>query len=112
MKHSVLGTAAISALVGLAGSTTPIIAQQALPPLMKQLNNGNWLPQKEAEALRDELFYQRAVHAYMTMQPALNVIGMRDGSEATFGKGYNVLPIWKERMDSRAWVPTPNADVI
>src|SRR6185503_169993 len=56
--------------------------------------------------------YQRAVHAYMTMLPALNTIGMRDGSEATFGKGYNVLPIWKDRMDARAWVPTPNADVI
>jgi hypothetical protein len=46
------------------------------------------------------------------MQSALNVIGMRDGSEAEFGAGYNVLPIWKDRMDSRAWVPTPNADVI
>lgn len=46
------------------------------------------------------------------MLPALNIIGMRDGSEATFGKGYNILPIWKDRMDSRAWVPTPNADVI
>ena len=46
------------------------------------------------------------------MLPALNVIGMRDGSEATFGAGYNILPIWKDRMDSRAWVPTPNADVI
>lgn len=82
------------------------------PPLVKQINDGNWLPQQDAEALRDELYYQRAIHAYMTMQPALNVIGMRDGSEAAFGKGYNVLPIWKERMDSRAWVPTPNADVI
>jgi hypothetical protein len=82
------------------------------PPLIRQLNNGNWLPEEEAEALRDELFYQRAIHAYMTMQPALNVIGMRDGSEAKFGKGYNVLPIWKQRMDSRTWVPTPNADVI
>lgn len=86
--------------------------QPAAPPLVKQLNNGNWLPQKEAEDLRDELFYQRAVHAYMTMLPALNTIGMRDGSEATFGKGYNVLPIWKDRMDARTWVPTPNADVI
>ncbi len=37
---------------------------------------------------------------------------MRDGSEAVFGKGYNVLPIWKDRMDARTWVPTPNADVI
>jgi hypothetical protein len=82
------------------------------PPLVKQINNGNWLPQYEAEALRDELFYQRAVLAYQTMLPALNTIGMRDGSEAIFGKGYNVLPIWKDRMDSRTWVPTPNADVI
>jgi hypothetical protein len=94
-------------------SLSPVLAQDTpAPPLIKQLNNGNWLPKEEAEALRDELFYQRAVHAYMTMLPALNVIGMRDGSEAAFGKGYNVLPIWKDRMDSRAWVPTPNADVI
>src|SRR5215468_6967838 len=86
--------------------------ETAVPPLIKQVNNGNWLPQKEAEDLRDELFYQRAVHTYITMLPALNTIGMRDGSEAVFGKGYNVLPIWKDRMDARTWVPTPNADVI
>jgi hypothetical protein len=83
-----------------------------MSPLIAQLNNGNWLPQDEAEALRDELFYQRAVYAYMTMLPALNVIGMRNGSEAAFSRGYHVLPIWKDRMDSRTWVPTPNADVI
>jgi hypothetical protein len=43
----------------------PAMAQQepAAPPLVKQLNNGNWLPQKEAESLRDELFYQRAIYA-------------------------------------------------
>jgi hypothetical protein len=87
-------------------------AQETTPPLVKQLYNGNWPSEDEAQALIDELFYQRAIHAYMTMLPALNTIGMRDGSEATFGAGYNVLPIWKDRMDSRAWVPTPNADVI
>jgi hypothetical protein len=81
-------------------------------PLVRQINDGNRFSIDEAEKLRAELFYQRAVHAYMTMQPALNVIGMRDGSEAVFGKGYNVLPVWKDRMDSRTWVPTPNADVI
>ena len=81
-------------------------------PLLKQINDGNWLPQEEAKGLRAELLYQRAIHAYMTMLPALNVIGMRDGSEAEFGSGYNVLPIWKDRMDSLTWVPTPNADVI
>lgn len=83
-----------------------------LSPLPSQINNGNWLDEAEAHSLLAEVFYQRAVYAYMTMLPALNVIGMRDGSEAAFGAGYNVLPIWKDRMDSRAWVPTPNADVI
>src|SRR5262245_50648449 len=86
--------------------------QGAVSPLLKQINNVNWLAPTEAESLRDELYYQRAVNAYMTMLPVLNTIGMRDGSEKTFGGGYNVLPIWKERMDSRTMVPTPNADVI
>jgi hypothetical protein len=85
---------------------------QSASPLPRQINDGNWLPQEEAETLRAELFFQRAVHAYVTMLPALNVIGMRDGSEAELGSGYHVLPIWKDRMDSRTWVPTPNADVI
>lgn len=101
-------------LATLLALTAPFANAQdaAVPPLVKQINNGNWLPQQEAEALRDELFYQRAIHAYMTMQSALNTIGMRDGSEKAFGSGYHVLPIWKDRMDSRTWVPTPNADVI
>jgi hypothetical protein len=86
--------------------------QTAAPPLIEQINNGNWLPPQEAQNLVDELFYQRAIHAYITMLPALNTIGMRDGSAAAFGEGYNVLPIWKDRMDSRAWIPTPNGDVI
>jgi len=101
-----------AASVGGASAQAQQPAAAPAPPLVQQLNNGNWLPHQEAESLRDELFYQRAIHAYMTMLPALNVIGMRDGSEAAFGKGYNVLPIWKERMDARTWVPTPNADVI
>lgn len=98
--------------LGLLLSATATAVAQEAPPLVKQINNGNWLPQQEAEALRDELFYQRAIHAYITMIPALNTIGMRDGSAAAFGKGYNVLPVWKDRMDSRAWIPTPNGDVI
>jgi hypothetical protein len=97
-----------------AGSTEgPAPAPGAsLPPLMAQINNGNWLTDSEARALADELFLQQAIQAYIMTIPALNVIGMREGSKAAFGEGYNVLPIWKERMDSRCWVPTPNADVI
>jgi len=86
--------------------------EETTSPLVRQVNDGRWFEPDEAQGLRAELYYQRAVHAYLTMLPALNVIGMRDGSEATFGRGYHVLPVWKDRMDSRTWVPTPNADVI
>lgn len=115
--HSALTTIAAALLMAAPLSTAHAqdkasAGQAPMPPLVKQINNGKWLSKDEAEKLRDELFYQRAVHTYITMLPALNVIGMRDGSEAVFGKGYNVLPIWKDRMDSRTWVPTPNADVI
>jgi hypothetical protein len=103
------GAAACAFLAAI--SVAPALAQDA-PPLVKQINNGNWLSQSEAEQLVGDLFYNQSVQAYILTLPALNVSGMRDGSEAAFGKGYNVLPIWKERMDSRTWVPTPNADVI
>lgn len=71
-------------------------------PLVKQMYDGNFPPEEEAQQLRDELFYNQAIWAYMTMLPALNTIGLRDGSEKALGAGYNVLPIWKSRMDARA----------
>lgn len=104
--------AAAFALVAPAVAMAQDAPASPLTPLMAQINGGKWLDPAEAAQLRDELFYQTAIQAYLRTLPALNVIGMRDGSEAAFGAGYNVLPIWKERMDSRTWVPTPNADVI
>lgn len=109
MKVKVITSAVLLALM-VSQPATAVDAPQS--PLMKQLNNGNWLPQEEAQSLSDELYYQDAIQAYIQTLPLLNTIGLRDGSEAAFGKGYNVLPIWKERMDSRAVVPTPNGDVI
>ena len=38
--------------------------------------------------------------------------GMKEGSERTFGKGYNVLPIFKERLNAKTLITTPNSDVI
>jgi hypothetical protein len=112
-KPRLRASTAISVVaVGLMSSLSVHAQESKIPPLMEQINNGNWLPQQEAESLRDEFYYQNAVQAYILTIPILNTIGMRDGSEAAFGGGYNVLPIWKERMDSRTWVPTPNADVI
>jgi len=65
-----------------------------------------------AQTLRDELLFQRAVQAYLWALPLINTLGMKFGSEKAFGAGYNVLPIWKKRLDAKTLVTTPNSDVI
>jgi hypothetical protein len=68
---------------------------------------------KEAIAsLKDELVFQRAVQSYLWALPVLNMYGMKDGSEKVFGKGYNVLPIFKDRLNAKTLITTPNSDVI
>jgi hypothetical protein len=65
-----------------------------------------------AETLRDELLFQRATQAYLWALPLINTLGMKVGSEKTFGAGYHVLPVWKKRLDAKTLVTTPNSDVI
>jgi hypothetical protein len=65
-----------------------------------------------AQILRDELLFQRATQAYLWALPLINTLGMKTGSEKAFGAGYNVLPVWKKRLDARTLVTTPNSDVI
>lgn len=62
--------------------------------------------------LKNELLFQRAVQSYIWALPALNMYAMKEGSEKTFGAGYNVLPIWKDRLNAKTLVTTPNSDVI
>jgi len=70
-------------------------------------------PTKEtAQTLRDELLFQRATQTYLWALPLINTLGMQVGSEKTFGAGYNVLPIWKKRLDAKTLVTTPNSDVL
>lgn len=65
-----------------------------------------------AETLKEELLFQRAVQTYLWAMPLLNTMGMKVGSEEKFDAGYNVLPIWKKRLDAKTLVTTPNSDVI
>ncbi|HEY7296902.1 MAG TPA: DUF1254 domain-containing protein [Xanthobacteraceae bacterium] len=65
-----------------------------------------------AKALMDELKFQQATQAYLWAMPLINTLGMKFGSERVFGAGYNILPIWKERLDPKTLVTTPNSDVI
>ena len=64
------------------------------------------------ETLRDELLYHRATQTYLWALPLLNTLGMQVGSEKAFGAGYNILPVWKQRLDAKTLVTTPNSDVI
>ena len=65
-----------------------------------------------AKLLKDELLFQRATQTYLWALPLINTLGMKVGSEKTFGVGYNVLPVWKKRLDAKTLVTTPNSDVI
>ena len=65
-----------------------------------------------AQTLRDELLFQRATQTYLWAMPLINTLGMKVGSEKVFGAGYNVLPVWKKRLDAKTLVTTPNSDVI
>jgi hypothetical protein len=65
-----------------------------------------------AQALKDALLFQRATQTYLWALPLINTLGMKVGSEKQFGAGYNVLPIWKKRLDAKTLVTTPNSDVI
>ena len=64
------------------------------------------------KTLTDELAFQQATQAYLWAMPLINTLGMKFGSEEVFGAGYNVLPVWKERLDTKTLVTTPNSDVI
>jgi hypothetical protein len=65
-----------------------------------------------ASTLNDELLYQRAVQSYLWALPVVNLMAMKEGSEKTFGAGYNVFPVWKERLNAKTQITTPNSDVI
>src|SRR5215467_1420769 len=65
-----------------------------------------------SKQLKDELLFQRATQTYIWALPLINTLGMKVGSEKQFGAGYNILPVWKKRLDAKTLVTTPNSDVI
>ncbi len=71
-----------------------------------------FLSKEGIASLKDELVFQRAVQSYLWALPALNMYGMKEGSEKVFGKGYNILPIFKDRLNAKTLITTPNSDVI
>ena len=74
--------------------------------------NENRPTPETSKLLREELLFQRATQTYLWALPLINTLGMKTGSEKTFGAGYNVLPVWRKRLDAKTLVTTPNSDVI
>jgi hypothetical protein len=103
-------SAAIAGLLLPAGSASAQLTRfEALSSLPFAENR----PTPEtAQTLRDELLFQRATQTYLWALPLVNTLGMKVGSEKVFGAGYNVLPVWKKRLDAKTLVTTPNSDVI
>jgi len=68
--------------------------------------------EETAQMLMDELLFQRATQTYLWAMPLLNTMGMRDGAAEAFGTGYNIMPIWTQRLDAQTHITTPNSDLI
>ena len=68
--------------------------------------------EESVEVLYDEMIFQRATQSIMWSMPAMTLWYMKKGSEAQFGEGSNILPIWKDKLNSKTLVSTPNSDVI
>src|SRR5271157_6250170 len=98
MKAKQIQTLMLGCAITLA-MIVPIAARDSTEsPLVRQMYNGQYPPREDYAKFKAQLFYQRAVDAYMLTLPALNTIGMRDGPQAKFGAGYNVLPVSKDRL--------------
>jgi hypothetical protein len=99
-------------VVTLSGATSSSAQTAHYSDLAGQPFTGGFLSKDAISSLKDELVFQRATQAYLWALPALNMYGMKEGSEKVFGKGYNILPIFKDRLNAKTWVTTPNSDVI
>lgn len=99
-----------------AGAAEDAAAARKLAPHYDELAGlpyeQGYLAHASIALLRDELLFQRAVQSYLWALPVLNMLGMQEGSEKVFGRGYNVLPIWKDRLNTKTRITTPNSDVI
>ncbi len=101
-RKQILLSAAVVAAMAISGLAMQGRAQETHFDRLANLPFADGRPTQEtAQTLRDELLFQRATQTYLWAMPLINMLGMQVGSEKTFGAGYNVLPIWKKRLDAK-----------
>ena len=112
MKSRVTCTQIVLLVVGILSCTLAVAESDRHEALANSAMVEGRPSAETTRMLKDELLFQRATQTYLWAMPLLNTLGMQVGSEGTFGAGYNVLPVWKKRLDARTLVTTPNTDVI
>lgn len=101
------------ALALLLGWSAPAWGQDERWSELRDLPFPENYPSAEAvDILYDEMLFHRATQVVLWSLPAMTLWAMKEGSEAQFGEGSNVFPIWKDRLTAETLVSTPNSDVI
>lgn len=101
------------ALSRLSGLTRGVLSQTSRFDDLANLPFSENRPTAEtAQTLSDEPLFQQATQTYLWALPLINTLGMKMRSEKKFGAGYNALPIWKKRLDTKTLVTAPNSHVI
>src|SRR5262249_25086459 len=102
MKHARVSLAVLALLMPAAGRSEAADAEMnRIEALANAPFEHNRPTPETAKTLKEELTFQQATQAYLWAMPLINTLGMKFGSEAVFGAGYNILPVWKERLDTK-----------
>jgi hypothetical protein len=78
--------------VGTFFATTTLNAQESASklPLIKQINNGNWFPQQQAEQFRDDLYYHNA-----------GILSVAPSNSSRCSDGWGLCPLYNTRFAGR-----------
>ncbi len=119
MKKTILSLAVIAALAVTSckpnATTDKGVAVKGNDPFkeLAELPFDNNYPTKEtSKRLEDEIYFQRAIQVYHWVLPAMNMYAMKESSEKDFGAGYEIMSIYKDRLNAKTIITTPNSDVI
>ena len=103
----------VSVLAAALSITTTVSAENVYWKELRDLPFPESYPTKETtEQLHNEMLFHRSTQVVIWSLPAMALWAMKKGSEAQFGEGSNVFPIWKDRLSAETIVSTPNSDVI
>ena len=70
------------------------------------------LTQQSIQQYYDELDHQRAVQSYLWSIPAMYTYSLRESLKETFGASPTDVPVWKDLMDAKTVMLTPNSQVV